>query len=158
MLDRILTESLTPHEFERYTRFRRAGLDKAIVRRLVNQTLSQSVPNTIVQTVRGYTKTFLAELIDTALDVQQEWLASAYTRPERVTDGIVPETEDVGDDETLKQRISKEFRGPLTPDMLREALRRYKRDAVGGATGFMGFSGEGRENVAGRTGGKKLFR
>ncbi|MBE7182251.1 MAG: hypothetical protein INR71_13785, partial [Terriglobus roseus] len=58
----------------------------------------------------------------------------------------------------LRDRVRLEKRGPLTPEHLREALRRYKRDSVGGAAGFMGFSGEGRENVAGRMGGRKLFR
>jgi transcription initiation factor TFIID subunit 11 len=48
--------------------------------------------------------------------------------------------------------------GPLTPDHLREALRRYKKDREGAATGFLGLSLEGRENAAGRMGGRKLFR
>jgi len=52
-------------------------------------------------------------------------------------------------------------RGPLTPDHLREALRRYKKDREGGGAGFMGMSlmgTQGKERVAGRVGGRRLFR
>lgn len=49
-------------------------------------------------------------------------------------------------------------RGPLQPDDLREALRRYKRGRAGGSVGFTGISLEGREAVASRMGGRRLFR
>ena len=50
------------------------------------------------------------------------------------------------------------IRGPLTPDHLREALRRYKKDKEGGGVGFQGLSLHGRENVAVRMGGRRLFK
>lgn len=174
----VLLGSLNYEETERYVRYRRVALNKSTVRKLVNQTLSQSVPPSIVHIVTGYTKVFAGELIDMALNVQLEWLAASAERPTSVNDTSFPETEPIGtvvdaaegekiephgwdkDEgrEGLKQRTKREFRGPLTPDHLREALRRYKKGVQGGAAGFMGFSGEGRENVAGRRGGKKLFR
>lgn len=49
-------------------------------------------------------------------------------------------------------------RGPLLPDHLREALRRYKKRRAGGTVGFTGLSTEGREGVKARMGGKRLFR
>ncbi|KAF2101407.1 hypothetical protein NA57DRAFT_24675, partial [Rhizodiscina lignyota] len=174
----VLLANLAPDEAERYVRFRRAVLAKGTVRKLVNQTLSQSVPPSIVNIVQGYTKIFVGEIIDLALDVQLEWLAASAYRPVEVTDSTFPVVEPVGTvvqsmgeekteahgwiaeegREGLKERTKREFRGPLTPDHLREALRRYKKSVQGGAAGFMGFSGEGRENVAARAGGKKLFR
>ena len=36
--------------------------------------------------------------------------------------------------------VHERDRGPLTPDHLREALRRYKKDREGGGAGFMGMS------------------
>jgi len=57
--------------------------------------------------------------------------------------------------------VHERDRGPLTPDHLREALRRYKKDREGGGAGFMGMSlmgTQGKERVAGRVGGKRLFR
>lgn len=49
-------------------------------------------------------------------------------------------------------------RGPLTPDHLREAVRRYKKDREGGSAGFQGLSLQGKEGAATRVGGKRLFR
>lgn len=49
-------------------------------------------------------------------------------------------------------------RGPLQPDDLREALRRYRRSRGGGSVGYTGISLEGREGVAARMGGRRLFR
>ena len=49
-------------------------------------------------------------------------------------------------------------RGPLLPDHLREALRRYKKRRAGGPVGFTGLSLEGRENTAPRMGGRRLFK
>ncbi|KAK8199146.1 hTAFII28-like protein conserved region-domain-containing protein [Phyllosticta capitalensis] len=61
-------------------------------------------------------------------------------------------------DTPLRERLNEWDRGPLTPDHLREALRRYKRDREGGAMGFLGLSLEGRERTAGRMAGRRLFR
>lgn len=53
-----------------------------------------------------------------------------------------------------------EYLGPLLPDHLREALRRYKKNGEGGGAGVegtsfgLGLSGSG----AMRLGGKRLFR
>lgn len=58
----------------------------------------------------------------------------------------------------LLKDIEECDRGPLLPDHLREALRRYKKRRTGGTVGFTGLSLEGRENTAPRMGGKKLFR
>jgi transcription initiation factor TFIID subunit 11 len=49
-------------------------------------------------------------------------------------------------------------RGPLLPDHLREALRRYKKRRGGGSVGFTGLSLEGSANTAPRMGGRRLFR
>jgi transcription initiation factor TFIID subunit 11 len=60
-------------------------------------------------------------------------------------------------DASLAQRTQERDRGPLTPDHLREALRRYKKDKEG-VVGFGGLSLEGRERTASRMGGKRLFK
>ena len=57
----------------------------------------------------------------------------------------------------LARLIEEPDRGPLLPDHLREALRRYKKRRSG-AVGFTGLSLEGRENTASKVGGRRLFR
>jgi transcription initiation factor TFIID subunit 11 len=58
----------------------------------------------------------------------------------------------------LSKAIEDPDRGPLLPDHLREALRRYKRSRSGGSVGFTGISLEGRDGVAPKMGGRRLFR
>jgi len=59
---------------------------------------------------------------------------------------------------SLQSSILEYDRGPLQPDHLREALRRYKKSRAGGSVGFTGLSLEGKEVAASRMGGKRLFR
>ncbi|EME82378.1 uncharacterized protein MYCFIDRAFT_211609 [Pseudocercospora fijiensis CIRAD86] len=63
----------------------------------------------------------------------------------------------------LSKYIEECDRGPLLPDHLREALRRYKKSRAGGNVGFTGismFGVDGRDIAAPRIGGggKRMFR
>lgn len=131
----------------RYELWNRIHLKKDVVRRLTNQTLSQSVPGTVVTAISAYTKVFAGEIVDRALRVQMEWTAArlaAESGGEADGQGHV--------------KVEEHDLGPLLPDHIREALRRYKADREGGVVGFTGMSLEGRENTAVRNGGRRLFR
>jgi transcription initiation factor TFIID subunit 11 len=212
---------------ERYDVWNRAKLRTGDLRRLINQTLSQSVPANVVTVVNSYTKMFAGMLIEEAREVQAEWMAmeaeradgegnpafkrlrrtyepedgpevdgDETTRPNTregnnkangvkneessspanpnstLTDTVMNETQNDStqphDESTtplypggaggLSTSISECDRGPLLPDHLREALRRYRRARKGGTVGFTGMSLEGREVAASRMGGRRLFR
>lgn len=151
---RILFEAFTPDQQERYATFRRVRLKKENIRRLVNHTVSQSVPASIITAVSAYTKSFIGDIVDRAIDVQIEWQV-CEERKEQIKSGEV-----ISEHLSIKDRTKPEDRGPLTPDHIREALRRYKKDREGSSTGFLGLSlqANGRENVAAKTGGRRLFR
>ncbi|KAF2198632.1 hypothetical protein GQ43DRAFT_443166 [Delitschia confertaspora ATCC 74209] len=191
---RLLMDTMTPNQFHRYETYRRIKLKKETVRKITNQTLSQSVPAPVIIAINGYTKLFIGELLDRAITVRDEWCAarshipnpelplpvlqSALVRPagyekerrptgaEILAAGVSPMGVDprlgywreVPADAGLQDRLKMEDKGPLTPDHLREALRRYKRDRDGGGAGFAGLSLEGVERAASRMGGKRLFR
>lgn len=74
-------EYMTPLQQERYSTYRRIKLKKETVRKLVNQTLSQSVPQPVIIAVTSYAKSFLGELIDRALTVRDEYQAVKTHRP-----------------------------------------------------------------------------
>jgi transcription initiation factor TFIID subunit 11 len=65
---------------ERYDVWNRVKLRTADVRRLVNQTLSQSVPGPVITVVNSYTKMFAGLLIEGAREVQEEWMATDQKR------------------------------------------------------------------------------
>jgi len=219
---RLFYEAALDDHKERLRSFGQAKLRTADVRRLVNQTLSQSVPQSVVLVVSSYMKMFAGMLIEEAREVQKEWEAveerradgeanRALKRLKRtggggtgdaitgdVTAGVQmqidhqrepdvveaqrsPPTqgtngtngvnhtqsshtgEDIeplhpGGAGGLANDISEWHRGPLLPDHLREALRRYKKRRTGGTVGFTGLSLEGRENTAARMAGRRLFK
>ena len=126
-----------------------------ITPQITNQTLSQSVTAPIITTINGYTKVFIGELLERARDVQLQWLAATPTLP---TGEPNPAYQVLSSPSSTGSRVEERDRGPLTPDHLREALRRYKKDREGGSAGFQGASMQGKERVAARTGGKRLFR
>ena len=228
----MLVEALNPDQASRYDIWRRVKLKKEIVRKITNQTLSQSVPPSVITTINGYTKLFIGDLIDRARGIQTEWMVAdalakeaeearkkaqeavkregQATRATQGTEGSGQQQH--GQQETpnghvanagaepgtaapdgfagtsaptssatvdpthpsqqstttlhppgslharLAELTQERDKGPLTPDMLREALRRYKRVREGGGTGFVGLSLEGRERAAVRMGGRRLFR
>jgi len=140
---------MTSEQKERYAAWLHAMPKREALKKLVNQTLSQSVPQTVITAVTASTRVFVGELVAKACEVREEWQAASRK---------LPTGEDIDDDETIPQRTISENRGPITPDQLREASRRIRKERDGGTPGYMGFSHTGLVNTAPRMNGKKLFR
>ncbi|KAH0545306.1 hypothetical protein FGG08_000605 [Glutinoglossum americanum] len=132
----ILVDSFNEDQSDRYDLFRRVKLQPSALKKIANQTLSQSIPPLVVTTIGGLSKVFIGEIVERAREVQAQWLAAA------TPDGVFKE----------------EMRGPLLPDHLREAVRRYRKDGEGGGAGFRGLSlGALEGSFAGGRGGR-LFK
>lgn len=97
---------------------------------MVNATVSQSVPQMVSTAVKAVAKLFAGQIIETARNVQGEWIAAGETQSE-LPWPQAPADEGAEDD----QEEIEAKRGPLRPDHLREAWRRYKVTAEGRGVG-----------------------
>ncbi|WFD32205.1 hypothetical protein MSPP1_003248 [Malassezia sp. CBS 17886] len=68
----LLSHLMDEDQLERHMASRRAALNKANVRKLVNHVLSQSVSQHIVMAASGVGKVFVGEMVELARAVQQE--------------------------------------------------------------------------------------
>ena len=77
----LMMEKMNPRHAEQLGLWNSIHLNKNTVRKLTNQTLSQSVPASVVNAIAAYTKLFAGEIIDRAREVQGEWVAAAEKLP-----------------------------------------------------------------------------
>ncbi|KAI9887366.1 MAG: hypothetical protein M1823_000791 [Watsoniomyces obsoletus] len=182
---KFLMEAFSTDQNDRYDAYRRGRLSLPIVKRLVNQTLSQSIPDNVAKTVAGFTKVFIGEIIERARDVQEQWDAVHKTAPSNAPPplnthnninqsgntqiptpqasqtGLETETSPTtkeGDMDPDRKKNTSGYHGPLLPDHLREAVRRYRRDQEGGAAGMRMLSVPSMRGYSSATGGRRLFR
>lgn len=134
--------------------------------------MSQSVPDNVVLTVRTAAKVFIGDIIESARRVQGEWIdkldekqvdagvltpeaSPEHDRGAAANGGDAAEGEEAGD-------RKNDRRGPLRPDHLREALRRYKLSMEGGCVGLHDpwhvQQQSGVERFGARTQGRRLFK
>ncbi|KAL2175891.1 hTAFII28-like protein conserved region-domain-containing protein [Thermothelomyces heterothallicus CBS 202.75] len=167
----MLISALSEDQFYRFENWRAANLSKASVRRLVNATISQSVAENVVIGMRAVAKVFIGDIIESARRVQGEWIEKLG---EKQTDLPTPPataaptpTADGGDADDAQKRETKgsevdDRRGPLRPEHLREAVRRYRKGFEGGGVGMQWIFHQqqqgGVERFPTRTGGRRIFR
>ncbi|KAK4054706.1 transcription initiation factor TFIID subunit 11 [Microbotryomycetes sp. JL201] len=61
---RVLLEHFDAEQMDRYEAFRRSGLTKGAVRKLVNNLAGQNVPPSVLTVVRGFAKVFVGEIVE----------------------------------------------------------------------------------------------
>ena len=154
--------TFTPEQEHRHLMYKRSTLNKTQLKRIVNQTVSQSVTALPLIAIGAYSKFFVGEIVTRALDVRKEWAAAFDANIEKERERqrqreIEQEQKRKGDEEAKEKNMSETkagaakndddkvkkielvpnpHKGGLLPDHLREALRRYKADGEGGGVGF----------------------
>jgi transcription initiation factor TFIID subunit 11 len=177
-----LQEALTPDQMQRYVVYNRTKLKLITLKRIVNQTVSQSVTANPLQAVQWVGKVFVGEIVEAARVVQEEWaerweVAGEEERQRREMQR--EEKRETEGEEALRRTTvptvkptedlyagANPHRGGLLPDHLREAVRKYKAEGEGGGVGFGGYSfgnmgvkGEAVPRLGmGSAGGRRLFR
>ncbi|KAK0741339.1 hTAFII28-like protein conserved region-domain-containing protein [Schizothecium vesticola] len=164
----ILYQAFSPEQFDRFENWRAANLSKAAVRRLVNATISQSVTEPVVIGMRAVGKLYIGDIIESARRVQAEWIAKSG---EKQSDLPTPPATAVpspnvngegGDSQATVPAPVEERRGPLRPEHIREAVRRYRLTFEGGGVGMQRIWNQQQQNGVDRfptrTGGRRIFR
>lgn len=116
--------------------------------------------------MRAVAKVFIGDVIESARRVQGEWIERM---DEKQTDlptppasaGAVPGAD--GEADRLGKDVeADDRRGPLRPEHLREAVRRYRKGFEGGGVGMQWVYHQqqqgGVERFPTRTGGRRIFR
>ncbi len=120
----------------------------------------------VVIGMRAVAKVFIGDIIESARRVQGEWIERL---DEKQTDLPTPppaaDTIPNPDGEAVsrgKDAEADDRRGPLRPEHLREAVRRYRKGLEGGGVGMQWVYHQqqqgGVERFPTRTGGRRIFR
>ncbi|KAJ9073449.1 transcription initiation factor TFIID subunit 11 [Entomophthora muscae] len=107
---RSLIEAFSSDQLRRYEVFRRSSLNKANTRVLLSSILSQQATQNLAMIVAGFSKVFIGEIVEIALDVKKEWEEKARLS-------------EPSEDTPLPTNT------PLQPHHLREAYRRYRKQS-----------------------------
>ncbi|KHN94965.1 transcription initiation factor TFIID subunit 11 [Metarhizium album ARSEF 1941] len=152
----MLVEAFDSEQYNRYELWRAAKLSDAVVKRVVNATVSQSVPQMVSTAVKAVAKLFAGEIIEAARNVQGEWISAGEKQTDLPTPP--PSTDDGANDGAGEPEVR---RGPMRPDHLREAWRRYKLSGESRGVGVQQLwhaqQGSGVERFSTRT-RRRLFR
>jgi transcription initiation factor TFIID subunit 11 len=117
--------------------------------------------------MRAVAKVFIGDVIESARRVQGEWIERMG---EKQTDLPTPRkaaadattNADEQADIRGKDLEADDRRGPLRPEHLREAVRRYRKGLEGGGVGMQWVYHQqqqgGVERFPTRTGGRRIFR
>ncbi|SPN98960.1 related to transcription initiation factor IID beta chain [Cephalotrichum gorgonifer] len=151
----VLAQALDRVQYDRYERWRAVRIPEAAVRRLINTTVSQSVPQNAVLLTKLIAKVFLGDIIEGARRVQGEWIeATGESQCDLPTPPLAPGVEP-------PERKSDQPRGPLRPEHLQEAVRRYKASGEGASVGMLGLwnaqQGSGVERFSTKN-SRRIFR
>jgi len=165
---RLLISAFSDEQFNRYENWRAANLSKPAVRRLINATVSQSVADNVVIGMRAVAKLFIGDIIESARRVQGEWINKMNEKqidlpaPPPLDYPSAGDKDKKDEGETQKENKADDRRGPLRPEHLREALRRYRKGLEGGGVGMQWIWHQQHQNGVDRfptrTGGRRIFR
>ncbi|EJW03421.1 hypothetical protein EDEG_02241 [Edhazardia aedis USNM 41457] len=79
-----IIDNMTEEELRRYETFRRAGFNKGGIRKICNSILNQSCNPNFILSVAGIAKVFAGEVIEAALEAQEEWGDSGPLLPSHI--------------------------------------------------------------------------
>lgn len=130
----ILVNQLSQAQSNRYQAYRLSKLKPAVVRRIVNQTVSQSVASSQIDAVQFFSKAFAIEIIERAREVQAEWAKARDVSIAADAEELKRKLRDKETDLQVKEKAAKERDPPATVSeaekrVIEQEIRKLKADA-----------------------------
>ncbi|ESN90355.1 hypothetical protein HELRODRAFT_108569 [Helobdella robusta] len=84
----VLVSNFSEDQLNRYEMYRRATFPKASIRRLMQTVSGTSVSQNVVIAMSGIAKVFAGEIVETALDIQEQWQGSGPIQPKHIREAF----------------------------------------------------------------------